>query len=87
MRTINIEDCNSRGLRRQLLSKTRKNEKGPKLNDEFDDGIDKDTDDEQLDDDFDVSLKEPEIKTTAQAAHVAENLLRFEYSAGNEELC
>ena len=66
------------------MNETSTSEKRPKL-DDLDN--DEDTDGEQEDDDFDVPLKESDIKTTAKAANVAENLLDFAYFTGNEELC
>ena len=61
---------------------TSTSEKRPKLEDDPDN--DENTDGEQEDDDFDVLLEEPEVKTTAKAANFPENLLDFAYFTSNE---
>lgn len=80
---INIEDSNWRVvLRTELLNETNSSGKHLNLEDlDNDKGAFK-----QKGNDFDVPLKEPEIKTTASAATVAENLLDFAYFTGNDEL-
>lgn len=80
---VNIEDSFWReALRTELLSKTILSGKHSKLKDlhNVKDAF------EQEGDHFHVLLKEPEIKKTARAAPVTENLLDFAYFMGNEEL-